>query len=113
MHVRERTIDGVLILDVSGRLVLEDHQPLLDAVRRALTRGRTAVVLNLEEVHYVDSAGLGCLVTIHEMIREAGGVAKLLHLDARLTRLLEITRLAPEFEIYRSEGEVLHSVAGP
>jgi anti-sigma B factor antagonist len=110
MQIEERTIGDVLILDVKGRITLGEGDELLkDKVNSLLNQGLKKIVLNLAEVPYIDSAGLGEIVRTYTTVSRQGGNLKLLNLTKRITDLLSITKLLTVFETYDSESEAVQS----
>ena len=104
-----RSIDGIAVVDCSGRLVFGDETSLLrDTVKNLLTENRK-VILNLGSVTYIDSGGLGTLVSLYTSARSAGGDLKLANLTKRVGDLLQITKLLTVFEVYDSEEKAIRS----
>jgi anti-sigma B factor antagonist len=110
MNIVERKVEDVLILDLHGKMLIGDGD---DALREALTKvvdgGQTKVVLNLGDVPYVDSAGLGEIVRSYTTVTRKGGKLKLLNLTKKLEDLLSITKLLTVFETYDTEDEAVKS----
>lgn len=110
MQIEERTVGDVLVLDVKGRITLgEGDEILKDKVNSLLHQGLKKIVLNLAEVPYIDSAGLGEIVRTYTTVSRQGGSLKLLSLTKRITDLLAITKLLTVFETYESENEAVQS----
>ena len=110
MQIEERTIGDVLILDVKGRITLGEGDELLkDKVNSLLNQGLKKIVLNLAEVPYIDSAGLGEIVRTYTTVSRQGGSLKLLSLTKRITDLLAITKLLTVFETFESENDAVQS----
>jgi len=110
MQIVERTIGDVLILDVKGRITLGEGDELLkDKVNSLLNQGQKKIVLNLAEVPYIDSAGLGEIVRTYTTVSRQGGNLKLLALTKRITDLLAITKLLTVFETYETESDAVQS----
>ena len=110
MQIEERTVGDVLILDVKGRITLgEGDEILKDKVNSLLKQGLKKIVLNLAEVPYIDSAGLGEIVRTYTTVSRQGGSLKLLSLTKRITDLLAITKLLTVFETYESENDAVQS----
>ena len=98
------------ILELDGRLVLYEGEADLKAVINDLvSRGRTKIILDLKNVTYIDSAGVGIIIAKYVSVRRAGGDVKLLHLTRRSTRVMTITRLLEVFETFDSEKEAVDS----
>ena len=110
MQIDERTIGDVLILDIKGRITLGEGDELLkDKVNSLLNQGHKKIVLNLAEVPYIDSAGLGEIVRTYTTVSRQGGSLKLLSLTKRITDLLAITKLLTVFETFESENDAVQS----
>lgn len=110
MQTKSRQIGDVIVLDVSGRITVgEGNIMLREIVRDLADKGSNRIVLNLGEVHYIDSSGLGELVKTHTTIRNKGGELKLAGLSKRIHDLLEMTRLASVFDIQKDEPSALKS----
>ena len=110
MQIEERTVGDVLVLDVKGRITLgEGDEILKDKVNSLLNQGKKKIVLNLAEVPYIDSAGLGEIVRTYTTVSRQGGSLKLLALTKRITDLLAITKLLTVFETYESENDAVQS----
>jgi anti-sigma B factor antagonist len=110
MQIDERTISDVVVLDIKGRVQLgEGDEMLKDKVNSLLNQGRKKIVLNLAEVPYIDSAGLGEVVRTFTTVSRQGGQLKLLNLTKRITDLLAITKLLTVFDTYDSEQDAVQS----
>ena len=110
LRVAERVVDGVTILDLTGRLVLDEGDAIFrERVADLLARGRNHQIVNLQNVTYIDSAGVGVLVAKLLSVRRAGGDMKLLHLTPRSNRVMTITRLLTVFEAFNDEQEAVKS----
>jgi len=113
MQIATRHIGDVAVLDISGRITLgEGNVMLREVVRELANKGHKQIVLNLGEVHYVDSSGIGELVKTHTTMRNQGGQLKLVNLNQRINDLLQVTRLSAVFDIAKDEAAALHSLAG-
>ncbi len=115
MQTATRHIGDVAVLDISGRITLGEGNVMLREVVRGLAdKGYKKIVLNLGEVQYVDSSGIGELVKTHTTMRNQGGQLRLVNLNHRLSELLEMTRLAAVFDIERDEASAIRSLgSGP
>ena len=109
--VKARRLDDVVILDLSGRITIGDGTVVVrDTIQKLLRNGERKVLMNLEDVDYIDSAGLGELVTAFTTVRGEGGQVKLLKLTHRIRDLLQITKLLTVFDAFESETEALKSM---
>jgi anti-sigma B factor antagonist len=110
MQTVTRQVGAVMVLDVSGRITLgEGNVMLREIVRDLAEKGNKHIVLNLGQVVYIDSSGIGELVKAHTTIRNKGGQLKLATLNQRVHDLLQITRLASVFDIEKDEASALRS----
>ena len=110
MQIEERAVGDVVVLDLKGRVTLGDGDELLkDKVNSLVNRGFKKIVLNLAEVPYVDSAGLGEIVRTYTTVSRQGGSLKLLNLTKRISDLLSITKLLTVFETFDTENEAVKS----
>ncbi len=111
MHIGERTVGDVMIVDVSGKVTLGDGGDaiLKDKMRSLVQQGHKKVLLNLGEVSYVDSAGLGEIVQAYATQNKNGGKLKLLNATKRIKDLLAITKLLTVFECHDSEDDGVKS----
>src|SRR5438309_499684 len=111
MHISERTTGDVVIVEVNGKITLGDggDAALKDKMRSLVQQGYTKLLLNLGDVSYVDSAGLGEIVQAFATVSKNGGALKLLNVTRRLQDLLSITKLLTVFETFDSEAEAVTS----
>jgi anti-sigma B factor antagonist len=110
MQIEQRAVGDVVVLDVKGRVTLgEGDEMLKDKVNSLLNQSQKKIVLNLAEVPYIDSAGLGEIVRTYTTVSRQGGNLKLLNLTKRITDLLSITKLLTVFETFESENDAVRS----
>jgi anti-sigma B factor antagonist len=110
MQIEERAIGDVMVLDMKGKVTLGEGDELLkDTVNSLVNQGHKKIVLNLAEVPYIDSAGLGEIVRTYTTVSRQGGSLKLLGLTKRITDLLSITKLLTVFETYEKEADAVRS----
>ncbi len=111
LSVDTREVDGVVIVDLGGRITLGDESSgkLRKAVRDLLAQGNKKILLNLGEVSYIDSSGLGELVSSYSTASSQGASVKLLNLQKKVQDLLQITKLYTVFEVATSEADAILS----
>jgi len=110
MNVVERRLGDVTVLDLKGRLVFDEGDAVLrDRINQLVDEGRVNILVNLKEVTYVDSCGIGVLVAKYVSLRRKGGDLRFVNLTPRSRRLLEITKLMGIFRIFDSEEEAVAS----
>ena len=108
MKVSTRQVDGITVLDLSGRITLgEGSVQLRDTVRDLLAKGSKNILLNLGEINYIDSSGIGELVSAFTTVRNQGGEMKLLNLTKKVHDLLQITKLYTVFDIKDDEASAI------
>ena len=108
MQTGTRQVGDVIVLDISGRITLgEGNVVLREIVRDLADKGNKRIVLNLGDVNYIDSSGVGELVKTHTTIRSKGGELKLTNLNKRVHDLLQMTRLSAVFDIQKDEASAL------
>jgi anti-sigma B factor antagonist len=104
MKTSTRQVNGVTIVDLSGRITLGEGSVLLrDIVRDLVTKGQRKILLNLGDVTYIDSSGIGELVSAFTTVRNQGGELKLLNLTKKVHDLLQITKLYTVFDVKDDE----------
>ncbi len=110
MQIHQRTIGDVTIIDLQGKITLGEGDELLrDKVNSLIQQGHKTLVLNLAEVPYIDSAGLGEIVRTYTTVSREGGALKLLNLTKRIKDLLAITKLLTIFETFDTEADAVKS----
>jgi anti-sigma B factor antagonist len=111
LKLSSRVVDGVFIVDCNGRIVFgEEASAIREFVKAALTQQKQ-IVLNLKNVSYIDSGGLGTMVGLYTSAQAAGGNVKLSQLTDRVGQLLQVTKLVTVFESYESEEGAVKSFA--
>src|SRR3974377_2017753 len=110
MKASTRQIDGVTIVDLSGRITLGEGSVVLrDTVKDLLGKGQKNILLNLGDVNYIDSSGIGELVSAFTSVRNQGGELKLLHLTKKFHDRLQMTKLYTVFHVLDDEGAAIAS----
>jgi anti-sigma B factor antagonist len=105
MKASTRQVDGITIVDLSGRITLGEGSVVLrDAIKDLLAKGQKKILLNLGDVSYIDSSGIGELVSAFTSVRNQGGELKLLHLTKKVHDLLQITKLYTVFDVKDDEA---------
>jgi anti-sigma B factor antagonist len=110
MKIEKRTVGDVQILDCSGKITLgEGTMAVRNTVMDVLKEGGKKIILNLADVNYIDSSGIGELVRTYITVSSGGGELKLLSLTKKIQELLQITKLLTVFQVYDSESAALAS----
>ena len=112
LRIVEREVGDVTVLDLTGHLVLDDGDIVFrDAVDGLIGRNRLKIVVNLEDVSYIDSAGIGVLIARYLSLRRRGGDMKLAHLTNRSHRVMTITHLLTVFDAHETVEDALKSLS--
>jgi anti-sigma B factor antagonist len=109
LRLSTRSMDGVLIVDCAGRIVFGEESAVLRDTVRKLISENSKIVLNLGGISYIDSGGLGTLVSLYTTAHNAGGNVKLANLTQRVGDLLQVTKLVTIFEVFDSEEKAVQS----
>jgi anti-sigma B factor antagonist len=110
LNINERQAGDVTVLDMDGRITIgEGSVALRTAVRRLLEEGKKKILLNMGGIGYIDSSGIGELVSSYTAINKENGQLKMLNLTQKLQDLLAITKLLTVFDVYENEEEALNS----
>ena len=110
MEIQERIVGGVTVLDLTGRLILDDgEKDFREHVDVLIDSGRMNILVNFDGVTYLDSAGVGAVVWKYVTLKRKGGMMKLLHLRAKSYRVLSVTRILTVLESYEDEAQALRS----
>jgi anti-sigma B factor antagonist len=110
LKMSQREVDGVTVLALDGRIVLGDESNALrEKVKGLLAEGKKKIVLNVNNIAFIDSAGLGILVTSHHTAKKEGASLRLCHLDNKVQQVLQITKLLTVLYISNTEAEAVAS----
>lgn len=110
LTIAERQAGDVTILDLEGRVTIgEGSVALRNTIRQAIADGKRKIILNLAGVSYVDSSGIGEIVSSFTTVNKEGGTLKLLNLQQKIQDLLAITKLLTVFEVFENEGDAVSS----
>ena len=110
LKITDRVVDGVVVVAIEGRIVLgEESNALREKVKSLLGSGQRKIVLDMQNVSYIDSSGLGSLVAAHTSARAQGANLKLSHLGSKFQEILQVTKLVTVFEVYPTEAAAIGS----
>lgn len=109
LEIASREREGIKILDLSGKLTVGGASDLREKVTAETAAGSLQQLLNLKDVEYIDSTGLGAMVICHMAVQKAGGTLKLVNLNRRNLELVLLTKLSTVFQIYNEEQEAINS----
>jgi len=110
VKISTRKVDGVMVVDISGRIVLGEGGSLRETINAVLFSGEKKVLLNLAEVNYIDSTGLGELISAHTSVQKDGGQIQFLKMTNKVRDLLQITKLYTVLNIKDDEAEAIASL---
>ncbi len=111
LKISQKTVNGVTVIDCSGRLIFGDEAAMLRETVKAMLPQTKQIVLNLKNVTYIDSGGLGTLVGLFSSAQAAGCEIKLAQLTPRSTQLLQVTKLLTVFDVRDTEESAIQSFA--
>lgn len=112
LKMTNREVEGVSVVALDGRIVLgEESNALREKVKGLIAEGKKKVVLNMANITFIDSAGLGTLVAAHHSAKSQGAALKLAHLGSKFQEVLQITKLLTVFDVYNTEAEAVASFA--
>ena len=110
LKMTSREVDGVTVIAMDGRIVLgEESNALREKVKSLMAEGKKKIVLNMDNIKYIDSAGLGILVASHVCAKAQGASLKLSNLGSRFREVLQITKLFKVFDVYNTEAAAIAS----
>jgi anti-sigma B factor antagonist len=110
LRMTDREVSGVSVLDIEGRIVLgEESNAFREKVKGLLAAGKKKIILNLAQVGYIDSAGLGTLVATFHSARSQGATLKLTNLGSKFKEVLQVTKLMTVFDTYDTEAAAIAS----
>jgi len=110
VNISQHEVEGIVVLELTGRLIAGDNSTLLrDAINANADAGRVKIVLNLQQLDFIDSTGLGTLVICYTRLQQKQGALKLAHLSKRHIELLVLTKLTTIFEIFDTEQAAVNS----
>ena len=110
LKITNREVDGVSVLALEGRIVLgEESNALREGVKSLLAKNKKQIVLNMDNVTYIDSAGLGTLVAAHHSARSQDASLRLCNLGSKFQEVLQVTKLLTVFDVYDSEAAAVQS----
>ncbi len=114
LKMTNREVDGVSVVALDGRIVLgEESNALREKVKSLIAAGKKKIVLNMDNVTFIDSAGLGTLVAAHHSVKSQGASLRLCHLGSKFQEVLQITKLLTVFDVFNSEAEAVASLQVP
>jgi anti-sigma B factor antagonist len=112
LKMTNREVDGVSVVALDGRIVLgEESNALREKVKGLIAEGKKKIVLNMDNVTFIDSAGLGTLVAAHHSVKSQGAALRLCHLGSKFQEVLQITKLLTVFDVFNTEAEAVRSFA--
>jgi len=112
LRMTDRDVNGITVLDIEGRIVLgEESNSFRERVKSLLAAGKKKIVLNMSNVSYIDSAGLGTLVATFHSARSQGATLKLANLGSKFREVLQVTKLMTVFDTYDNEAAAVQSFA--
>lgn len=112
MEIKTRVVDSVVILDIDGEIDLYNAPEIKDTIKQQMDGGHKKIIINLENVSYIDSSGIGALISSLSNLKKIGGGLKIIHVYDSVRKVFELTKLTSFFDIYDSEDEAINAYAG-
>jgi anti-sigma B factor antagonist len=113
VQITSREVDGVFVVTLEGRIVLgEESHSLREKLKSLLAEGKTKIVLNMADIKYIDSSGLGALVAAHYSAKTQNASMRLCNLGGKFYEVLQVTKLLTVFDVYDSEAAAVNSFQG-
>lgn len=109
MEISQRNADNVEILDINGEIDLYNAPEIKSKITELMEAGKSDIIINLEKVSYIDSSGIGVLISSLSNLKKAGGSLKIINVFASVRKVFELTKLTSFFDIYDSEEEAMKS----
>ncbi len=107
MEIKTRNVDGIILLDIDGEIDLYNAPEIKDTIKKEMDAGHKKIIINLENVSYIDSSGIGALISSLSNLKKIGGGLKIIHVYESVRKVFELTKLTSFFEIYDSEDEAI------
>jgi anti-sigma B factor antagonist len=107
MDIQVREVGNVVILDINGEIDLYNAPEIKETIKNQMEQGKNQIIINLDKVSYIDSSGIGVLISSLSNLKKAGGGLKIIHVYASVRKVFELTKLTSFFDIYDSEQEAL------
>lgn len=111
MDIQVREAGNVIILDINGEIDLYNAPEIKENIKNQMEQGKNQIIINLDKVSYIDSSGIGVLISSLSNLKKAGGGLKIIHVYASVRKVFELTKLTSFFDIYDSEQEALSAFA--
>jgi len=112
MDIQVRNVGNVVILDINGEIDLYNAPEIKENIKNQMEQGKNQIIINLDKVSYIDSSGIGVLISSLSNLKKAGGGLKIIHVYASVRKVFELTKLTSFFDIYDSEQEALAAFSG-
>lgn len=112
MEISQREKDGITILDIQGEIDLYNAPEIKDIIQKLIEAQKYNVIINLEKVSYIDSSGIGALISSLSNLKKYQGGLKICNVSGSVRKVFELTKLTSFFEIYESEGDAVTAFKG-
>ena len=107
MEIKNREVEGVVILDIEGEIDLYNAPDIKEAIKNQIESDKKKVIINLKSVSYIDSSGIGALISSLSNLKKVGGGLKIIHVYDAVRKVFELTKLTSFFEIYDNEDAAI------
>lgn len=109
MEINVRNVDKAVVLDINGEIDLYNAPEIKSKITELMESGKSDIIINLEKVSYIDSSGIGVLISSLSNLKKAGGSLKIINVFASVRKVFELTKLTSFFDIYDSEDDAMKS----
>lgn len=109
MEINKREKNGIVILDINGEIDLYNAPDIKDNIKVLIDEGKRQIIINLEKVSYIDSSGIGVLISSLSNLKKVGGALKIINVYASVKKVFELTKLTSFFDIFDGEDEAIAS----
>ena len=107
MEIKNREVKGIVILDIKGEVDLYNAPDIKDTIKGCIDKGKKEIIINLKEVSYIDSSGIGVLISSLSNLKKISGSLKILHVYDSVKKVFELTKLTSFFDIYDDEDKAI------
>ncbi len=107
MEINRREIGEIAVFDINGEIDLYNAPEIKDKIKEEMNKGKVNIIINLDKVSYIDSSGIGVLISSLSNLKKVGGALKLINVYASVRKVFELTKLTSFFDIYDNESDAL------
>ncbi len=109
MEINKREVGEIIVFDITGEIDLYNAPEIKEKIKEEMNKNKVNIIINLDKVTYIDSSGIGVLISSLSNLKKVGGALKLINVYASVRKVFELTKLTSFFDIYDSEADALAS----